>query len=124
MSSDTLEVLMKYFKLFSFLGLTLFSFTSLGAGKITAIWHSGPDDPSHANVIQIQIEGGFAQEINAEGCNPNYAAIRNTQERQHMISYLLAAYATKERVGVVLNPADKYYTNGGRCTISRIFSVN
>lgn len=115
---------MKYFKLFSFFGFALFSFTALGEGKITAIWYSGPDDMSHANVIQIQIEGGFAKEINAAGCNPHYAAIRNTQERQHMISYLLTAYTTKEKVGVILNPADKYYTDDDRCTISRIFSAN
>ncbi|WP_281628852.1 hypothetical protein [Vibrio sp. St2] len=113
---------MKLIKLLLALGITLFSPVSLSAGPVKVITFSGPDDMNHANIVQIEIEGGLANEILAEGCNTRFAAIRNTLERQHMISYVLAAYATKESVQLVLNPSDKYFQD--RCTISRISSTN
>ncbi len=86
-------------------------------GKIIGINFSGPDDPNHINIVQFQIEGGFA----SAGCNVQFAAIRNTEDRQHLISFALAAFASKEPVVVVLNGGDKYFAD--RCTISRISSV-
>lgn len=89
----------------------------LADGKITSMNFSGPDDGSHPNIVQIQIEGG----IDREGCNARFVAIRNTADRQHLISFALTAYSIKEPVSLVLNIADKYHTD--RCTIQRISSV-
>ncbi len=52
---------------------------------------------------------------------PSYAAIRNTEDRQHLISFALTAFVSKEPVVVVLNGGDKYFAD--RCTISRISSI-
>jgi hypothetical protein len=112
---------MNLLKTLSLLGLLAISFNSVGTGRITSVGFSGPDDPNHANIIQFEIEGGFSTEYNAQGCNVTFVAIRNTQDRQHLISYLLTAYTTKEKIGLVLNPSDKYYDD--RCTVARIFSV-
>jgi len=87
------------------------------AGKITGINFSGPDDPNHPNIIQIQIEGGY----NSGDCNTQFAAIRDSADRKHLISFAIAAYATKEPVTIVVNNSDKYFQD--RCTISRISSV-
>ncbi len=102
------------------IGLLALSSESMSAGRITSIAFSGPDDPNHINIVQIEIEGGFSGEGNAQGCNPSLAAIRNSPDRQYLISYLLTAYATKEKIKLVLNPTDKYLND--RCTISRIAS--
>jgi hypothetical protein len=91
--------------------------SAFAAGKITGINFSGPDDPSHTNVIQMQIEGGFS----SGSCDATFAAIRNTEDRKHLISFALTAFASKEPVTVVLNGSDKYFAE--RCTISRISSV-
>lgn len=113
---------MNIIKALLFLGLIIVNSQAMSAGRVTHIWFSGPDDPNHTDVIQIAIEGGFSGEYNAGGCDSSLAAIRNSSERQHLISFLLTAYATKEKIGVALNPSDKYHTN--RCTISRIFSAD
>jgi hypothetical protein len=86
------------------------------AGKISSITFSGPDDPNHPNVVQITIEGGF----NAGDCDQTFAAIRKDDDRNHIISFALAAYASKQSISVVLNESDKYFLS--RCTISRISS--
>jgi len=87
------------------------------AGIITGVNFSGPDDPHHPNIVQITIEGGF----NNVDCDQTLAAIRNTDDRQHLISYALAAFVSKQPVVIVLNGVDKYF--GTRCTISRISSM-
>jgi hypothetical protein len=94
------------------------------AGKITGIGFSGPKDGSHPNIVQISIEGGFSGEHNAAGCNPTLAAVRvgKAMETQHLVSYLLAANATGESVGVILDPTDRYW--GDRCTITTVFKIN
>lgn len=102
----------------SAIGLLVLSVNAWADGKITGLVFSGPDDPSHQNIVQIQIEGGFSY----GNCNTTFAAIRNSQDRQHMISFALAAYATGKPVAVKLNQSDTYYSD--RCTISRITSAN
>ena len=86
-------------------------------GKIVGINFSGPSDPHHGNVVQIQIEGGFQ----TSGCNTVFAAIETSDENKHLISFALTAYATQEPISVVLNGNSKYFSD--RCTISRISSV-
>jgi hypothetical protein len=112
---------MRSLKKIALLSLFLISFNSIGTGRITSVSFSGPDDPNHAHIVQFEIEGGFSGEYNAQSCNATFAAIRNTADRQHLISYLLTAYTTKEKIGLVLNPSDKYYDD--RCTVARAFSV-
>ena|SRR5436190_10532540 len=89
-------------------------------GRITQIDFSGPDDPTHPNVVQITIEGGFS----VAGCDSTYAAIRSDSSRQHMINFAIAAYVNGQPVRIVLNPNEKYYPSSnapnGRCTIARI----
>ena len=85
-------------------------------GLITSIVFSGPDDPSHQNVVQIQLEGGFE----FSNCNSSFSAIRNTEAREAMISFALSAYVAKIPVAVKLNSNDKYFSD--RCTISRIYA--
>jgi len=97
--------------------LIVYSSGTFASGVITGINFSGPSDGSHQNVVQIQIEHGY----NIEGCNQRFAAIRNTPEQQHMISFALAAYFAKEPVDIELLPSDKYHSD--RCTIYRISSV-
>jgi hypothetical protein len=99
------------------IGLIFITPSVLASGKIIGINFSGPDDPNHVNIVQISIEGGFKY----GSCDVVFAAIRNTEDRKHLISFALAAFASKEPVQVVLNGGDKYY--GERCTISRISSV-
>ncbi|EGU61589.1 hypothetical protein VINI7043_16053 [Vibrio nigripulchritudo ATCC 27043] len=113
---------MKLLKPLLTIGASLFSAASLSAGPIIGISFSGPDDINHANIVQIELGGGLANEYLAEGCNTRFAAIRNTLERQHMISYALAAHTTKKSVTLVLNSSDKYFQD--RCTVSRISSTN
>jgi len=84
-------------------------------GKIVQIDFSGPDDPNHPNIVQLMIEGGFSS---SGSCDPNYAAIRNTADRKHLISFALTAYASGQSVNVFLNPLDNYF--GTRCTVARI----
>lgn len=83
-------------------------------GKLTAIMFSGPDDPNHANIVQIMIEGGFSN----GACDPTLAAVRNTPDRKELIAFLLTAYATNQSVTIVLNPNDAYF--GTRCSIARV----
>ena len=103
-------------------GLLLSALASRAAadGRITQIDFSGPDDPTHPDVVQIVIEGGYA----VAGCDSQYAAIRNDTKRQAMISFAIAAYMNGQSVRIVLNPNDKYYpapnTPNGRCAIARI----
>jgi hypothetical protein len=103
-------------------GLLLFGLTSraMADGRITQIDFSGPDDPTHPDVVQIVIEGGYS----VAGCDRDFAAIRNDARRQHMINFAMAAYANGQSVKIVLNPNDKYYpaqnAPNGRCTIARI----
>jgi hypothetical protein len=89
-------------------------------GRIIQVDFSGPDDPSHPNVLQITIEGGFS----VAGCDSTYAAIRSDASRRHLIDFALASYASGQSVKVVLNPSDKYFPSpnapNGRCAISRI----
>jgi hypothetical protein len=99
------------------ISLMIIAPSAFAAGEITGLNFSGPDDPNHPNVIQIQIEGGF----NSGSCDATFAAIRNTEDRKHLISFALTAFASKEPVTVVLNGSDKYFSE--RCTISRISSV-
>ncbi len=96
---------------------SLHSLNSQADGVIRSILFAGPDDNNHANVVQIQIEGGF----NVEGCDLTYAAIRVDETRKHLISFALTAYVSKIPVSVQLNPNDVYF--GSRCTISRINSL-
>ncbi len=96
--------------------ILFFSASALSDGKITNIWMSGPDDPNHINIVQITIEGGFST---VGGCSAQHAAVR-IEGREHLVSFILAAYKTEEPIKVVLNPADKYYAD--RCTISRVSS--
>jgi hypothetical protein len=109
---------MKFKTLLKFMvtSLTIISSSAFASGKIIGINFSGPDD-GHPNVVQIQIEGGF----NEAGCNTTFAAIRVTDDRKHLISFALSAYATKEPVSIVLNKTDPYFLD--RCTIKRISSV-
>lgn len=95
----------------------MISSTAFAGGKITGINFSGPDDGNHPNIVQIQIEGGF----NSGDCDTQFAAIRNTPDRKHLISFALIAYTTKEPVDVALNGADKYFAS--RCTISTMSNV-
>jgi len=83
-------------------------------GKITRIDFVGKNDTYHADVVQLQIEGGF----NAGNCNTQFAAI--LKDDNHLISFALAAYMAKENVNVQLSQTVSYYP--GRCTISSIFS--
>ncbi len=99
-----------------FFSLTVISSSTFAAGKITGVNFSGPDD-IHPNIMQIQIEGGF----DIPGCNATFAAIRDTDDRKHLISFALAAFASKEPVSIVLNKEDQYFLD--RCTIVRISSV-
>jgi hypothetical protein len=92
------------------------------AGKITGIGFAGPKDGSHPNIVQISIEGGFAGEYNSAGCAPELAAVRVNDETRHLVSYLLAANATQEKITVVLDPTDKYF--GERCTITTVYKKN
>jgi len=100
--------------------LSAFSSLAQADGRITQIDFSGPDDPSHPDVVQISIEGGF----NVAGCDSTYAAVRNDSRRLHMISFLLDSYINGRPIKVVLNPNDKYFPSSnapnGRCTIARI----
>jgi len=100
--------------------LSAFSSLARADGRIIQIDFAGPDDPTHPDVVQITIEGGF----NVAGCDSTYAAIRNDSRRQHMISFLLESYLAGRSIKVVLNPNDKYYPSAnaanGRCTIARI----
>ena len=97
--------------------LFIFSANCFSAGKITDIVFSGPDDSPHQNIVQIQIEGGF----NRSGCNRTFAAIRNTTDRQHLISFALMAFTSKIPVDVRLG-SDKYLSD--RCTITRLTFEN
>ncbi|MFL0803282.1 MAG: hypothetical protein K6L81_06165 [Agarilytica sp.] len=103
----------KYSKIIGLLAI-LFTSNCFGDGKIIKMWFAGPDDPNHADIVQLQIEGG----LSTEGCDLTYSAIRVDGTRQHMISFALAAYMSQTPVKVTLNPNDKYY--GTRCAISRI----
>ena len=78
------------------------------------MWFSGPDDPNHTDIVQLQIEGG----LNTEGCDLTYTAIRVSEDRNHMISFAIAAYMSQTPVRLILNPSDKYF--GTRCTVARI----
>ena len=98
-------------------GVLIMSSNSYAAGKITGIDFSGPDDPNHPNIVQIQIEGGY----NTGSCNNRFAAIRDTADRKNMVAFALKAYLSKEPVNILLNKEDKYFSN--RCTISRISSI-
>ncbi|WOI37706.1 hypothetical protein R1T43_01320 [Alteromonas sp. CI.11.F.A3] len=93
------------------------TFVTKADGLITSIVFSGPDDPSHQDIVQIQLEGGFSEFTN---CNSSYSAIRNTETREAMISFALSAYLAKIPVAVKLNSNDKYFSD--RCTISRIYA--
>ena len=87
---------------------------SFGTGIITSITFSGPNDPNHQNVVQLTMQGGF----NQGACDPSLAAIRNTPDRNDMISSILMAYAINQPISVTLNETDKYF--GQRFTIERI----
>jgi hypothetical protein len=110
-----------FIKLMVLSQLTISS-VAFGAGQVSVVSFSGPDDPDHKDIVQFEIVGGFSGEYNAGSCNASFAAIRNTPERQHMISFLLTAYATKANVKLVLNQNDKYFMD--RCTVSRIWNIN
>ncbi len=103
--------------------LTIFlSSHAFSDGVITDIWFSGPDDFGHSDIVQIYIGNDFS----VPGCHESFSAIRNTSDRQHMISFAIAAYISKEPVRVVLNANDTYFGTGSatRCTISRISTGN
>ncbi|MCX4027738.1 hypothetical protein H0A36_21235 [Endozoicomonas sp. SM1973] len=87
------------------------------SGKITGISFSGPDDDIHSNLVQIQIEGGY----NSPNCDITRAAIRNTEDRQHLIKFALTAFKNETPVDIVLMEEDKYFRE--RCTIKRISTV-
>lgn len=97
--------------------LIFFAQSALSDGIITGINFSGAYDSAHKNIVQIQIQGGYS----TSNCNSRFAAIRNTQEQQQMISFALAAFMEKTPVTIVISSNDKYY--GDRCTITRISSV-
>ncbi len=82
------------------------------AGKITYISVSGADDPAHPNVVQLIIEGGYAE----AGCDNTIAAIRDSET--YLISMALIAQKTGDHLIAVLNSNDKYFDN--RCIISRL----
>ncbi|MGH1486481.1 MAG: hypothetical protein ACRBCI_09695 [Cellvibrionaceae bacterium] len=94
--------------------MTLLATNCFADGKIIKMWFAGPDDPNHTNIVQLQIEGGLA----TEGCDLTYAAIRTGEDREHLISFAIAAYMSQTPVRLTLNPSDKYF--GTRCTVARI----
>jgi hypothetical protein len=110
------KVKVRYLTYIIVAGLMLVSPITFAAGLIKGVNFSGPDDPSHSNIVQIHIEGGY----DIAGCDVRFAAIRNTEDRKHLISFALAAFVSKTPVVVSLNTSDKYYAD--RCTISRLSS--
>ncbi|MDE1464410.1 hypothetical protein [Spartinivicinus poritis] len=97
--------------------LSAHSLITNASGKITGISFSGPDDDIHSNLVQIQIEGGY----NSPNCDTTRAAIRNTEDRQHLIKFALTAFKNETPVDIVLMEEDKYFRE--RCTIKRISTV-
>ncbi len=95
---------------------------SNAGGLITDMWFSGEKDQNHADVVQIYVANG----ISVNGCHSSLAAIRNTESNQHLISFALAAYISKQPVTVVVDSTDTYFVSGtdSRCTISRISTAN
>ncbi|QLE98925.1 hypothetical protein [Neptunomonas phycophila] len=100
-----------------FIFICALSSYAAGGGVIKEIVFSGAKDGSHPNVVQIKIVGGFEQ----ADCNRHFSAIRVSDENQHLISFVMAAFMSKEPVKVVLASNDKYYQD--RCTIVRISNV-
>lgn len=106
----------------TFLTLLLFSQAeATETGLIKTLTMSGINDPNHKNVVQID----FGAEImNTPGCNKQFAAIRSNPENNHLISLALAASVAGKAIIIELNSSDIYFTNGNRCTISRLSVAN
>ncbi|HEY6528754.1 MAG TPA: hypothetical protein VIZ65_08665 [Cellvibrionaceae bacterium] len=106
-----------------FLCLTSAHSFAAGESLISTISAWGPANSanSHANIVQIQLDGKFDKAAFNNGnnaCSADFAGIR-AEGGQPLSSLAYAAFFSKQPIGVWLNPADKYFDN--RCIITGVW---
>ena len=90
---------------------------SAETGAIADLIMSGPEDPNHPNMIQID----FGEDLmTTSGCNQRYAGIRKNNHNSHLTSLAIAALMSNQAVYIELNPDDVYLESDSRCVIDRI----
>lgn len=115
-----------------FVALMLIGMKSFAGGEsvINSIGAWGGQNTSHNNVLQLALASGFlkAEFNNGNGvCDKDLAAIRTLSSSgakvgQELVSIAMAAYLSKQPVGVWLDTTDKYF--GNRCVIVGIWMLN
>ncbi|HEY6528115.1 MAG TPA: hypothetical protein VIZ65_05435 [Cellvibrionaceae bacterium] len=101
-----------------------------GESAINSIGAWGNQNTSHNNVMQIALANGFLKSEfnNGNGaCDKDLAAIRTASPAgaklgQELVSMAMAAYLSKQPIGVWLDPTDKYF--GNRCVIVGIWMLS
>ena len=94
---------------------------SAETGAIADLIMSGPDDPNHPNMIQIDFGDDL---MTTSGCNQRYAGIRKNNYNSHLTSLAIAALMSNQAVYIELNPDDVYLESDSRCVIDRISLAN